>query len=105
MLLSDLASIWVERWLAHGGTLFANPEAGTVQISMRLDWRRKTPAGAPSWQREGSRAYDMWNTGRWRELSELCGLIPGLKQAIIAHIEQHGQPWSDGLYMAHKEAA
>lgn len=86
--MKRLAAIWVERWLAYGGGLVANTETGGLSISMRMDqWR---------WKHGEVRQrlwHDGWMTGRWRELQELMELIPGLREAMVDHVADHGEDY------------
>jgi hypothetical protein len=95
-LLADLAAIWVERWLAYGGSLVVDPNCDRVSISMNLDTFERKPFGPEPWRRWQRHWTDGWLTGRWRELSELCGLVPGLREAIIHHVALHGAPCGGG---------
>ena len=102
-MLSDLAAIWVERWLKYGGGLILDPNCDRLQISMRDDWRRKPP-GKARWQRDDARWHDGWHVGRWRELNELAALVPGLRGAIIEHVAQVGQATADGSRVMYAKA-
>lgn len=84
--LADLAGVWVERWLAHGGWLIvdANCDAVSMGVAMRNHpWRSKNPRGRRLW-------HDGWKVGRWRELHEMAGYVPGLCAAIVHHVALNG---------------
>lgn len=90
--IDALAAIWVERWLAYGGGLIVDGNCDKLQISMaEQGWRHS--ASAPTWKRNW---HDGWQVGRWRELSELARLVPGLRSAIVEHVAQNGEPWPGG---------
>jgi hypothetical protein len=89
--LDELAAIWVERWLVYGGGLIADSHTARLSVSMRMDdWRWRSHYAAQRHWHNG------WMTGRWRELSELMELIPGLYDAVVAHVLEHGQPGGVG---------
>ena len=92
--LNTLAQIWVERWLAYGGGLILS--ADKLQISMSERGWRQEPAGDQQYHRDSARWHDAWQTGRWRELSELAGQVPGLREAIRSHVGHHGERGADG---------
>lgn len=99
-LLIDLAAVWVDRWLKYGGGLVVDADADTIQISMRESgWRL---GGLQPWQRHWK---DGWQIGRWRELSELCGAVPGLRAAIIHHVVLHGEKRLSGSRVMYADPA
>lgn len=92
--LEAMAGEWVERWLAHGGWLIADANCDKVSLGMRLNssvWRVK--------KRElhvDNLWHDGWKVGRWRELGEMAGYVPGLRVAIIHHVALNGTPDPSG---------
>lgn len=88
-----LAAIWVDRWLAYGGSLLVDSHRDGVALGMRerrYDEAVKSTYLFQHFWRRG------WNVGRWRELSDLSALIPGLHDAIIRHVELNGTLRADG---------
>ena len=62
-------------------------------------WRSRNPYGQRLW-------HDGWKVGRWRELSELAVLVPGLRGAILDHVALHGKQRIGGsieMYRSAKE--
>ncbi|MEO6153396.1 MAG: hypothetical protein ABIT09_06620 [Croceibacterium sp.] len=97
-LLADLAAIWVERWLKYGGGLIVDVNCDKIQISKgELNWRHSRLNKAPEYRRQ-AQWHDGWHVGRWRELADLCSLIPGLRAAIIEHVAQNGRDHGEHGY-------
>ena len=96
-MLAALAAVWVDRWCKYGGGLIVDRDCNNIQISMRMDWRRPKTGKEP-WERRQSLWHDGWQVGRWRELQELCGEVPGLRGAIIDHVALHGGRTACGSY-------
>lgn len=92
--LGALAEVWVKQWLEHGGSLIAYRDADRLQIGMRMydgaGWRTKTKV------LHDQRWYEGWIVGRWRQLSDLVGVVPGLQAALVQYVRAHGQPYTDG---------
>ena len=86
--LDAFAAIWVERWLKYGGGLIADPVQAKISVSMSFDnWRWKS-----EWPTQ-RQWHDGWMVGRWRELGDLLDLIPGLREAVVDHVMEHGRPY------------
>ena len=88
-LIEGIASVWVGRWLEHGGSLIIDANCDHVQIGMREGWRRDRGHPEPTWR-------DGWIVGRWRTLWDLVDDIPGLSAAIIHHVALNGKDGGDG---------
>lgn len=84
----SLAAYWVDRWLKYGGGLIANSETAKLSISMSMErWRwRHGPHQQRLW-------HDGWMVGRWRELGDLLDAVPGLYEAVVDHVMEHGEPY------------
>ena len=98
--LADLAGVWVERWLAHGGYLIVDANCDRVSLGMRMHsglWRSKNPWGQRLW-------HDGWKVGRWRELNEMAEYVPGLYGAIVHHVTLHGVLCEGGSRMMTRSA-
>lgn len=99
--IDALAAIWVQRWLAYGGGVIVDLSAATASISMSLDGRRwRRPAHGKGPKVPDQRLWhDGWVVGRWRELQELCFLIPGLNEAIVDYVAEHGHKGGGRAWM------
>lgn len=89
--LDLFAAAWLERFTAHGGSV-------TVHGEGRLSFfSPSSPHDAPSYepppanwtdeQKERRRELDHWTfLGRQRELEELLDIVPGGREAVMAHV-------------------
>lgn len=89
--LDLFAAAWLERWLAHGGTMIVNPD-GTGQSGLPADDpnAKEPPDGLSDSSREYHRTFsDGIYIGRTRELLDLLELVPGGREAVKAHVRAY----------------
>jgi hypothetical protein len=92
--LDLFAAAWLERWLAHGGTMTVNPDgSGNVHCRVNasdVEGYQEPPADWPEEQRQRRMSWDnAMFIGRTRELLDLLDMVPGGRDAVKAHVRSY----------------